>query len=400
MLYSMKKDTGFSPQFLAAEKKFLVKKIENMDNLPVPNTHIMELMMMVRNDECEMDPLIEKIEHDQSLVAEVLKLINSGYYGMKQKIDKIGNAVVLLGMLTIKKMVFSASVRSVFSKDEEAEWNHSYSTSVLIERIVQEKKINVSSNISMVMLLHDIGKVALRRFNPKKYELATLHSLTDKISIHRVERTMIQLNHCDVSSILLDKWNMQDDIKYMVENHHAEEMVEEYVTEIALMQFVNWIDATIRGNIVFPPTGQIMKKAGLFELYDEVDYWKEIQMNFIKENEEKTEIKPSKDIVMLEEDAKNDITTKIMKRIPEEQEKDTSTKYIPKLKDKDAKNVEDTTAMRIKHQEENAQTFEEKLKDRVQDVDKIIEEKAKKKVEKISETSSLRLKLFNKLKGK
>ncbi len=106
-------------------------------------------------------------------------------------------------------------------------------------------------------------------------------------------------------------------------------------------------------------------------------------------------LKPLDDTVMLEEDLEKGETS-ILKRISTST--DTSTKFLSKEKINEC--IEDTIAMKIKQKEENTVSYEDKLKERVKDVDVIIEKKANAKVDKMSQTSSLRLKLFNKLKGK
>ena len=344
-LIGVEKETTLDKKAIAFEKKMLIKKISDMDSLPVPNDHIMKLMLLIRAPDADMDQIIALIEHDQALVGDALKLINSGYYGMTKTIDSIRAAVALLGLLNIKKLVYSATIMGMFSEDEKNEWNHSFASSTLIQSIIDSENIATECDLSLAMLLHDIGKVALRRFSPKKYQLAIYHSYNDKISIHRTETRMMHLNHTDISEMLLKKWNMSESMIYLVVNHHIENIPEELKKEIALMQYANWIDCSLRGFIVNPPSEELMEEAGLTSLLEDKAKWSEFQTAWIIENESADVINP------LEEDIVINTDTKKMKRVDYDPAQkttnleDTDTKTLKKV------TVDDTASIRLKMRE-------------------------------------------------
>ncbi|OGV47803.1 MAG: hypothetical protein A2017_04170 [Lentisphaerae bacterium GWF2_44_16] len=278
-----KQDTNFATKSLDFEKKMIIQKISQMSNLPTPGAGIMKVMLLLRDEDVAMRELIEAISHNQSLVARILKLINSGYYGLRKTIDTVDRAVNLLGILKVKQVVYSASIMDIFTKDEEQEWNHAYSSSVLMSSIMEEHEIPAASNLPLTVLMHDIGKVILRRFAPKKYIMALKMSADEKVPISIAEEAVIHINHAQAGGWLLEKWQMSDDIFKPVANHHLQGVPEEYVLETALLQFVNWVDCTARNVPCAPPTKELMFEAGFEEIDN--DYWIDYQRNMVNEIE-------------------------------------------------------------------------------------------------------------------
>jgi len=263
----------------SVEKKLLLAKIGQMNNLPTPSGNIMKVMLMLRDEDVRIGQLVPAIEKDQSLVAQILKLINSGFYGLKKTVETVEHAVTLLGILNIKHVVYSASIMEFFSDEEQLEWNHSYSTSVLMGNLIKENELPGINSLPLSMLMHDLGKVVLRRFTPKKYQVCLQHAANDRVPVYRIENAMLQINHAEVGGMLLQKWDTAEEIVMPVLLHHTEEVPENYAFETALVQFVNWVDCEVRGIRCFPPSPEIMEAGGIQEI--DKDYWVNYQSKLI-----------------------------------------------------------------------------------------------------------------------
>jgi HD-like signal output (HDOD) protein len=281
-------DDGSKSSF---EKTLLLKRISQTTSMPAPSAHIMKVMMLLREENVRMPALVEAIERDQALVAQVLKLINSGFYGLRQTIDSVDRAVGFLGLLTVKQLVYSASIMDIFSDDEQVEWNHSYTTSVLMTQIMRENDLPAASNLPLTMIMHDLGKVALRRFSPKKYKLAQQQAVAKNIPIYQAENAIMSVNHSEVGALLLQKWDMTEDMLVPILFHHQEIIPKDYVMETALTQFVNWIDNKARNIQCEKPRLSLMQQAGFEEI--DGDYWVEYQLELIRSVEDQNMVSAS-----------------------------------------------------------------------------------------------------------
>ena len=289
MTLSKEQDTEFARKTLDFEKKMILQKISGMTNLPTPGNSIMKVMLLLRDEDVAMRDLIESIRQNQSLVARILKLVNSGYYGLRKSIDSVDRAVNLLGILKVKQLVYSASIMDMFSQDEQDEWNHAYSSSVLMSDIMEEHEIPAASNLPLTVLMHDIGKVVLRRFSPKKFQMAVATARRENIPVFEAENTVIHINHAEVGRWLLEKWQMTEDIYTPVGWHHSSELPpEQFLVETALVQFTNWVDCVAREIPCAQPTKELMDTAG----FEEIDnnYWINYQREVIASIEKREDV--------------------------------------------------------------------------------------------------------------
>lgn len=258
------------------EKKSLIKKIQATTKLPSLDLTITKLIKLLRQEEVIITEIVELTEKDQALVAQILRIINSGFYGLKQKVDSVGHAINLLGLQNIKNLVYGVSVMNFFGEDQKAEWEHSYTSSLLMERIIKECgiKSNVSADLPVAMLLHDIGKLILRKFNPKKYKMAAGNAAQNpNMSLSRSEEQFLHINHAEAATILMEKWEIDDSIAIPIQWHHNVDELppDEFILETALVQIVNWVDNRVREIYIEEPSKKLLTSAGI----DEIDklYW-------------------------------------------------------------------------------------------------------------------------------
>jgi len=261
-----------SNKAISFEKMMLENKIAGMEELPTLPLYVVQVINLLKDENVDVHDLVSSIERDQSLVTQILKLINSGYYGLRNTVDTVERAVTLLGIIGIKQVIYSAAIIDFFSEDEQIEWAHSYSSSVLMNNLMKEYKIPVASNLPMTMLMHDVGKIVLKLFSPQKARLAREMSKSKGIPLVDAEDQAIHINHAEVGGIIMEKWGMTDDIIIPIKYHHTErDLPEEYQLETVMVQVVNYIDCTARGIRCNSPKPGLLKMAGISGL--DYDQW-------------------------------------------------------------------------------------------------------------------------------
>ena len=262
------------------EKRMLFKRISEMENLPTPSESVMKAMLLLRSRDVQVDQLVAAIEKDQSLVAQILKMVNSSFYELRSSIDSVERAVSMLGLSNVKRIVYSALIMEFFSADEQIEWNHAYSSSVLMANIVRENDLPNAASLPLAMILHDIGKVVLRRFCPQKYKLVHMQAAKGGLPVGECELDSIGVSHAEAGAILLEKWGISEDIMMPVLQHHIASVPQNHIFETALVQFVNWVDCSVRAIPCRLPTPELMDAAGI-EGIDE-SYWLSYQSKLIE----------------------------------------------------------------------------------------------------------------------
>jgi HD-like signal output (HDOD) protein len=111
----------------------VAKKInEYIVNMPSLPTSVMKVLDVCNNPQTSPADLNHVISLDPVLVARVLKLINSAYYGLSQQVTSLVRAIIMIGINTVKNLALSSSVVGNLSKskistgiDMEGFWRHS-----------------------------------------------------------------------------------------------------------------------------------------------------------------------------------------------------------------------------------------------------------------------------------
>jgi len=130
---------------------------------------VAELEKAFRSERIHLEDLARIIEKDPALTAEILRVVNSPYYGFPRKISSVAHAVVLLGMVNIRLIVLTVSFFRSHPRLSPL-WAHSQWVSYLVKDFLR-RLLKVGSRGSPVLLaidptilatagiLHDVGKI-------------------------------------------------------------------------------------------------------------------------------------------------------------------------------------------------------------------------------------------------
>jgi EAL and modified HD-GYP domain-containing signal transduction protein len=86
---------------------------------PVTQLAVTQLLAVVQNPAVEFEELEQTISHDATLSFKVLRLINSAFYSLPKKVESIRQALVLLGLRTIRNWVSLIVMTRVENKPRE-----------------------------------------------------------------------------------------------------------------------------------------------------------------------------------------------------------------------------------------------------------------------------------------
>ena len=265
---------------LSAREIILKKKILSLPDLPTLSANVIELIRLLSKEEVDLNPVFECIKRDPVLVTKMLKIVNSSLYSLPRKIETVEMVVTLLGVRKIKEIILSASVMDTINNADSTLWDHSFTTASLIANIIRKERCQVSGNISITALVHDIGQVILNMFNPKGEKMAKQKSEDEGIPLHVAEKAILEVDHAMVGSWLMEAWQLDEDIIIPVCYHHNhEEVHEKYVKEIALLQFADYIDETLREMPCHKVPMELLQAAGLENL--DMDYWMDFQKEHV-----------------------------------------------------------------------------------------------------------------------
>lgn len=206
--------------------KKIVSQIESLPSLPAIYTQIMAEM---QSDDPSIKNVGAIISRDISMTAKILQVVNSVFFGLPQKISNPQQAVMLLGLETIKSLVLSVKIFSEFSQKKnswfnlDAIFNHSISVSAHAKSIVKSEKMDqeVINYSLMAGLLHDLGKLILATNFKDTYRQLLTESQNSTHELWELEHETFGTSHAEIGAYLMGLWNLENPIIEAIAFHHC-----------------------------------------------------------------------------------------------------------------------------------------------------------------------------------
>jgi putative nucleotidyltransferase with HDIG domain len=206
--------------------KKIVSQIESLPSLPTIYT---EIIAEMQSEDPSIKKISEIIEKDVSMTAKILQVVNSVFFGLSQRIGNPKQAVMLLGLETIKSLVLSVKIFSEFSQkkyswfDIDAIFKHSISVSSYAKAIVKNEKMDQDLiNYSLMAgLLHDLGKLILATNFKDTYQQVLTESQNSDHQLWELERETFGTSHAEIGAYLMGLWNLENPIIEAIAFHHC-----------------------------------------------------------------------------------------------------------------------------------------------------------------------------------
>ncbi len=204
----------------------LNKIMEKMKELPTLPIIANRVQQMLYNPKTNTSELAEVIEKDQSITSKILKLINSAFYSLPERITNISQAISHLGYKNISQIVMTLSIfdslktkhNNVFDRREF--WLHSIATAALGKKIAETMKYPEPEDVFTSCLLHDIGKVFMDGFLKDEFKAVLSYADEKNISFYDAENAILGVNHSMIGEWIARSWKLPVHVIAAIKHHH------------------------------------------------------------------------------------------------------------------------------------------------------------------------------------
>ncbi len=206
----------------------LKRLITRLHTLPsIPGIYL-KLIAALQSPDVSATELGKIIVQDIGMTAKVLQLVNSAFFGLGRLITTPAEAVVYLGIDTVKALALTVSAFSQFSGKRipgfsiEKLQEHSMAVGFLARKIGKSlgQSATAIDDAFVSGMLHDIGKLVLASNCPEQYQEAVSLSLERHIPMREAERAVFGTSHDEVGGYLLWLWGLPDALTEIVACHH------------------------------------------------------------------------------------------------------------------------------------------------------------------------------------
>lgn len=201
--------------------------------------HLVARIAQLKDDDAEVVMrLSEAISADPRLSGQLLRIVNSAYFGFARRIATIPEATVVLGTEAIRNLTIGAAVSSFFSGrsdlvDRAQLWRHSLAAAAASRKVAELSGIRHTEEAFTAGLLHDFGRLALERHLGELYGQALRRAQEKPCLLLEAEQQVLGLDHSWLGGWLARQWNLPPLLAEPIAWHHFPESAAEATRDIA-----------------------------------------------------------------------------------------------------------------------------------------------------------------------
>jgi HD-like signal output (HDOD) protein len=256
-------------QLLSSER--LAQIVGHVDMLPSAPRAFQEILACLQRPTASVAEAAKIIARDVAMTANVIKMVNSAFFGSRHPVSTADRAVAYLGLDTLGALVLghgifkSGVATGIAGFSLERLWQHSWDVAAaarvvaLCEGLPKAK----ADEAFLGGMLHDVGKVVF----------ATRLAATDEPSPSVEDATdHMQAHHAEVGAYLLGLWGFPNPIVEAVAFHEAPRQIAG--ERLCLSSLIHIADRLVRERSA--PSGSASARVlepGLLEKLGLADHW-------------------------------------------------------------------------------------------------------------------------------
>jgi len=186
--------------------------------LPALPAVVTEVQSLIHDADVDMKRVAELINSDPAILAQVLKIVNSAYYGLPREVKNVQFAIAFLGLNEVYRMVLSLSVINTLAIDKKDElkefWFHSFYAALCTKYLAKKYEPHLSlEELWSAAMLHDIGKLVYLKFFPDHYRALRKYSKEHGCLLSEAERHFSLPSSAYLGTLLCEHWRLPDEIR-------------------------------------------------------------------------------------------------------------------------------------------------------------------------------------------
>lgn len=224
-----------------------ISKIKNLPPLPEASIRIISA---VNDSDISVEELVDVLTLSPVLVARLLGMANSSYFGRAGQIDDLKIAIIqVLGLNLVKSLalsiVLNAELQTTKCKNFDSNyfWTHALITAIIANKFALKLKNEaISPNIAYTSgLLLNIGLLVSISIFPD--ELNKIFSKVDPIegSVLNEMQHLLGENQYQMGSVLLERWKLPVVYQEVLKQYRQKEYQEDENQLVLLLELSHWV---------------------------------------------------------------------------------------------------------------------------------------------------------------
>ena len=211
-------------------------RVKTCKSLPVLSPLASKILKMCEDEKINASDLAQLISQDPGMVAQILLMANSAYYGgVRHKVTRVVQAVNLLGFSTIANLALSLCFYRLIKDlqhtnrsgiDHVGYWRRSIFASAAGRALAHHLSFPDPELVFLGALLQDIGILALNEVVPEQVGALYEKAADSHSALPQRELEQLGVDHPQVGAWLAQHWNLPEEFQLAILYHHTPEFFE------------------------------------------------------------------------------------------------------------------------------------------------------------------------------
>lgn len=203
-------------------------------NIPALPEIALKVLDLSHDEDANLHLLADHARHDPVIAAMLLGLANTPQVNPSGRpVRELYNAISMIGLARVRKVVVSVSLRGAFSgllpaAQYAAYWDHCIDVASAAQVLAEHLSLP-GDQAFLCGLVHDVGKLWLAHNFAQAFAAATARWQHDpSVAEVRAEAEEFGIDHAAVGALLGELWGLPEPIRWALRDHHgAPEMSDE-----------------------------------------------------------------------------------------------------------------------------------------------------------------------------
>ena len=209
----------------------LAARLAKLDNVPALPDISAKLLAMHNDVNCTVSELVDLVESDILLSAQILRYANSPLFSPAHPVLTVRDAIFsVLGYETVLHIALGYSLCSMFNLPgngvlgQHNFWQHAIYSATVMHRLIFAMPQSIRPNPGLAYLaglMHDAGILVLNLLFKNEYEwFNRILTLNPEKSVVNVEKRTLGITHSELGAWMLKAWHMPREVVVTAEHHH------------------------------------------------------------------------------------------------------------------------------------------------------------------------------------
>jgi HD-like signal output (HDOD) protein len=193
--------------------------------LPALPHSAITLLQLSQGADCGPRDFAKPIEADPGLMGQVLKFVNSSYFGFSREIMSVQQALTLVGTRAVTNFALWNAVFSVIPNpkfgpfDLKSLWQDSLRRALFARMLGRSLNLKNSEDLFAGALLQDMAIPLLLKELPTEYEGLVQRRADEGCRLSGLEQEMFGWDHADAAAMLANQWNLPEEFVTLIAQH-------------------------------------------------------------------------------------------------------------------------------------------------------------------------------------